>query len=131
MDIAYLRGGADDDVPADDAGSLIGFAGYNSQKWQLTGGNLCSPAGESIPGRVGSGAAAKAGAWRGGHGDLGPRRGGDELATAAGVKGGELRFAGGRPGPSGLKSRVNAPHGRCELSALDAWPQKHLYFVAG
>ena len=53
------------------------------------------------------------------------------LPLPAGVKGGELYFAGGRPGSFGAKVACECSDGVMRFSALDAWPQKHLYFVAG
>ena len=114
----------------DGAGSLAGVRRLQLPEdgYQRAGICVRQPAG--IPGGLGSGAAAKAGARRGDHGGLGPRRGGDELAAPAGVKGGELYFEGGRPGSFGAKVACECSDGVLRFNALNAWPQKHLFFVA-
>lgn len=53
------------------------------------------------------------------------------LPLPGGVKGGELYFEGGRPGSFGAKAVCDCSSGVLRFDALNAWPQKHLFFVAG
>ena len=115
----------------DDAGSLAGFAGYNSQKVAVDGREFVYASrpiylvawAPVLPQRRVTGGAIME-IWV--HGEAAM-----SLPLPAGVKGGELYFAGGRPGSFGAKVACECSDGAMRFSALDAWPQKHLYFVAG
>jgi len=115
----------------DDAGSLAGFAGYNSQKVVIDGREfvfasrpIYLTAWAPVPPqrRVVGGAIMEI--WV--HGEAAM-----SLPLPAGVKSGELYFQGGRPGSFGTKVACECADGMIRFSALDAWPQKHLFFVAG
>jgi len=49
----------------------------------------------------------------------------------AGVKSGELYFEGGRLGSFGAKVACECSGDILRFNALNAWSQKHLFFVAG
>ena len=112
------------------AGSLVAFAGYNCQKIAINGREfafasqpvaLAAWAPVLPQRRVPGGAVMEI--WV--HGEAAM-----SLPLPAGVKGGELYFEGGRPGSFGAKVVCDCSGGVLRFGALNAWPQKHLFFVA-
>ena len=115
----------------DTAGSLAAFAGYNCQKVAVNGREFVF-ASQSVSQvawapvlperRVPGGAILEI--WV--HGEAAM-----SLPLPTGVKGGELYFEGGRPGAFGAKVTCQCSDSVMRFNALNAWPQKHLFFVAG
>ena len=115
----------------DGTGSLVAFAGHNCQKVVIDGREFAFasrpvslaawapvPPQRQVPG----GAVMEV--WV--HGEAAMT-----VPLPAGVKDGELYFEGGRLGSFGAKVAFDCSGGVLRFNALNAWPQKHLFFVAG
>jgi hypothetical protein len=115
----------------DSAGALIGFAGCNCQKIVINGREFVFASrpvalaawAPVLPQRQVPGGAVME-VWV--HGEAAM-----SLPLPPGVKGGELYFEGGRLGAFGAKVACDCTGGVLRFEALNAWPQKHLFFVAG
>jgi hypothetical protein len=115
----------------DGAGSLVAFAGHNCRSITIDGREYVFASqpvalaawAPVLPQRQVPGGAVME-VWV--HGEAAMT-----LPLPAGVKGGQLYFAGGRPGSFGEKVACDCPGGVLQFNALNAWPQKHLFFVAG
>ena len=115
----------------DGAGALLAFAGNNCQKIVIDGHefvfasrpvSLVAWAPVLPQRRVPGGAVMEL--WA--HGEAAMT-----VPLPAGVKGGELYFEGGRVGSFGAKVACDCSGGMLHFDALNAWPQKHLFFVPG
>jgi hypothetical protein len=115
----------------DGAGSLVAFAGYNCQRIAIDGREFVFASrsvslvawAPVVPQRQMPGGAVMEVCVQGGATM--------SLPLPAGVKGGELYFEGGRLGSFGAKVACDCSGGMLHFEALKAWPQKHLFFVAG
>jgi hypothetical protein len=115
----------------DGAGSLVAFAGHNCQKVAVNGREVAFASrpvtraawAPVLPQRQVPGGAIME-VWV--HGEAAM-----SLPLPGGAKGGELYFEGGRPGSFGAKAVCDCSSGVLRFDALNAWPQKHLFFVAG
>jgi hypothetical protein len=114
----------------DGAGSLVAFAGYNCHKVVVDGREFVFAsrpmshvawAPVRSERRVPGGASMEI--WANGEASM-------SLPLPAGVKGGELYFQGGKPGAFGAKVACKCAEGVLRFDASNAWPQKHLFFVA-
>ena len=115
----------------DGAGSLAAFAGYNCQKVMVDSREFVfasQPVSQVawapvLPERrVPGGAILEI--WV--HGEAAM-----SLPLPGGVKGGELYFEGSHVGAFGAKVACECSDGLMRFNALNGWPQKHLFFVAG
>jgi hypothetical protein len=115
----------------DGAGALVAFAGHNCQKIVINGHEFVFASrpislvawAPVLPQRQVPGGAVME-LWV--HGEAAMT-----IPLPSGVKGGELYFEGGRLGSFGAKVACDCSGGFLRFDALNAWAQKHLFFVAG